>query len=105
MKPSIASDDKRKDLKVSFGARLNFIHSQRALETLRLNHIERPIRSDFLKLLETKSASALEPDSEFFLCVVLFISCIPSDLDWAVFEPDLLVTSSVDTYIYIWDIK
>ncbi|KAH0619458.1 hypothetical protein JD844_000101 [Phrynosoma platyrhinos] len=27
------------------------------------------------------------------------------DLDWAVFEPDLLVTSSVDTYIYIWDIK
>jgi len=26
-------------------------------------------------------------------------------LDWAVFEPDLLVTSSVDTYIYIWDIK
>ncbi|GAB5582479.1 GATOR complex protein WDR59 isoform X1 [Prionailurus iriomotensis] len=28
-----------------------------------------------------------------------------SDLDWAVFEPDLLVTSSVDTYIYIWDIK
>ncbi|XP_077687072.1 GATOR2 complex protein WDR59 isoform X4 [Eretmochelys imbricata] len=28
-----------------------------------------------------------------------------SDLDWAVFEPDLLVTSSVDTYIYVWDIK
>ncbi|OWK61641.1 WD repeat-containing protein 59 [Lonchura striata] len=28
-----------------------------------------------------------------------------SDLDWAVFEPDLLVTSSVDTYIYIWDIN
>ncbi|KAJ7312114.1 hypothetical protein JRQ81_006455, partial [Phrynocephalus forsythii] len=28
-----------------------------------------------------------------------------SDLDWAVFEPDLLCTSSVDTYIYIWDIK
>ncbi|XP_032086782.1 GATOR complex protein WDR59 isoform X3 [Thamnophis elegans] len=28
-----------------------------------------------------------------------------SDLDWAVFESDLLVTSSVDTYIYIWDIK
>ncbi|XP_037671611.1 GATOR complex protein WDR59 isoform X1 [Choloepus didactylus] len=28
-----------------------------------------------------------------------------SDLDWAIFEPDLLVTSSVDTYIYIWDIK
>ncbi|NXX84351.1 WDR59 protein, partial [Urocolius indicus] len=28
-----------------------------------------------------------------------------SDLDWAVFDPDLLVTSSVDTYIYIWDIK
>ncbi|XP_033013314.1 GATOR complex protein WDR59 isoform X1 [Lacerta agilis] len=28
-----------------------------------------------------------------------------SDLDWALFEPDLLVTSSVDTYIYIWDIK
>ncbi|XP_065781082.1 GATOR2 complex protein WDR59 isoform X4 [Muntiacus reevesi] len=30
---------------------------------------------------------------------------VVSDLDWAVFEPDLLVTSSVDTYIYIWDIK
>ncbi|XP_067386241.1 GATOR2 complex protein WDR59 isoform X2 [Emydura macquarii macquarii] len=28
-----------------------------------------------------------------------------SDVDWAVFEPDLLVTSSVDTYIYVWDIK
>ncbi|XP_069460287.1 GATOR2 complex protein WDR59 isoform X3 [Ambystoma mexicanum] len=28
-----------------------------------------------------------------------------SDLDWAVFEPEQLVTSSVDTYIYIWDIK
>lgn len=37
------------------------------------------------------------------LSVVLFVSA--SDLDWAVFEPDLLVTSSVDTYIYIWDIK
>ncbi|NXL65994.1 WDR59 protein, partial [Chordeiles acutipennis] len=33
---------------------------------------------------------------DFYIC---------SDLDWAVFEPDLLVTSSVDTYIYIWDIK
>lgn len=39
----------------------------------------------------------------FCLSVVLFVSV--SDLDWAVFEPDLLVTSSVDTYIYIWDIK
>ncbi|XP_011923290.1 PREDICTED: WD repeat-containing protein 59 [Cercocebus atys] len=38
-----------------------------------------------------------------FLCSVY--SLCPSDLDWAVFEPDLLVTSSVDTYIYIWDIK
>ncbi|KAE8609135.1 hypothetical protein XENTR_v10011722 [Xenopus tropicalis] len=28
-----------------------------------------------------------------------------SDLDWSVFEPDVLVTSSIDTYIYIWDIK
>ncbi|KAF3832078.1 hypothetical protein F7725_025743 [Dissostichus mawsoni] len=26
-----------------------------------------------------------------------------SDLDWSWFEPELLVTSSVDTYIYIWD--
>ncbi|XP_055222545.2 GATOR2 complex protein WDR59 isoform X3 [Gorilla gorilla gorilla] len=30
---------------------------------------------------------------------------LSGDLDWAVFEPDLLVTSSVDTYIYVWDIK
>lgn len=36
---------------------------------------------------------------------ISFAFCICSDLDWAVFEPDLLVTSSVDTYIYIWDIK
>ncbi|XP_053558112.1 GATOR complex protein WDR59 isoform X2 [Bombina bombina] len=28
-----------------------------------------------------------------------------SDLDWSLFEPDVLVTSSIDTYIYIWDIK
>ncbi|CAJ0932550.1 unnamed protein product [Ranitomeya imitator] len=28
-----------------------------------------------------------------------------SDLDWSVYEPDILVTSSIDTYIYIWDIK
>ncbi|XP_056267913.1 GATOR complex protein WDR59 [Pseudoliparis swirei] len=28
-----------------------------------------------------------------------------SDLDWSWFEPELLVTSSVDTYIYIWDIR
>ncbi|XP_073515805.1 GATOR2 complex protein WDR59 isoform X2 [Phyllobates terribilis] len=28
-----------------------------------------------------------------------------SDLDWSVYEPDVLVTSSIDTYIYIWDIK
>ncbi|XP_063294156.1 GATOR2 complex protein WDR59 isoform X2 [Pelobates fuscus] len=28
-----------------------------------------------------------------------------SDLDWSAFEPDVLVTSSIDTYIYIWDIK
>ncbi|KAM9301671.1 GATOR2 complex protein WDR59 isoform 2-T2 [Gastrophryne carolinensis] len=28
-----------------------------------------------------------------------------SDLDWSVFEPEVLVTSSIDTYIYIWDIK
>ncbi|XP_068117783.1 GATOR2 complex protein WDR59 isoform X3 [Hyperolius riggenbachi] len=28
-----------------------------------------------------------------------------SDLDWSGFEPDVLVTSSIDTYIYIWDIK
>lgn len=41
----------------------------------------------------------------FHLFIVLFVSCVPSDLDWAVFEPDLLVTSSVDTYIYVWDIK
>lgn len=71
-----------------------------------LNHIKWPINDDFLKPLKTKSVSALELDSEFFLFIVtLFISCVPSDLDWAVFEPDLLVTSSVDTYIYIWDIK
>lgn len=37
--------------------------------------------------------------------VDLLFLCICSDLDWSVFEPDLLVTSSVDTYIYIWDIK
>lgn len=47
----------------------------------------------------------MEPDTEAlpFCCSVYFVSA--SDLDWAVFEPDLLVTSSVDTYIYIWDIK
>ncbi|XP_040265541.1 GATOR complex protein WDR59 [Bufo bufo] len=28
-----------------------------------------------------------------------------SDLDWSVYEPDILVTSSIDTYIYIWDVK
>ncbi|XP_075432740.1 GATOR2 complex protein WDR59 isoform X5 [Ascaphus truei] len=28
-----------------------------------------------------------------------------SDMDWSVFEPEVLVTSSIDTYIYIWDIK
>ncbi|XP_034038810.1 GATOR complex protein WDR59 isoform X2 [Thalassophryne amazonica] len=28
-----------------------------------------------------------------------------SDLDWSFFEPEFLVTSSVDTYIYIWDIR
>ncbi|XP_048402391.1 GATOR complex protein WDR59 isoform X3 [Stegostoma tigrinum] len=28
-----------------------------------------------------------------------------SDLEWSFFEPELLGTSSVDTYIYIWDIK
>lgn len=28
-----------------------------------------------------------------------------SDLDWSWFEPELLVTSSVDTYIYIWDTR
>ncbi|XP_073411060.1 GATOR2 complex protein WDR59 isoform X2 [Dendrobates tinctorius] len=28
-----------------------------------------------------------------------------SDLDWSVYEPEILVTSSIDTYIYIWDIK
>ncbi|GCB64201.1 hypothetical protein scyTo_0011719 [Scyliorhinus torazame] len=28
-----------------------------------------------------------------------------SDLEWSWFEPELLVTSSVDTYIYIWDIN
>uniref|UniRef100_A0A8C3A8Z3 WD repeat domain 59 n=1 Tax=Cyclopterus lumpus TaxID=8103 RepID=A0A8C3A8Z3_CYCLU len=28
-----------------------------------------------------------------------------SDLDWSWFEPEFLVTSSVDTYIYIWDIR
>ncbi|KAK5873492.1 hypothetical protein PBY51_018528 [Eleginops maclovinus] len=28
-----------------------------------------------------------------------------SDLDWSCFEPELLVTSSVDTYIYIWDTR
>ncbi|XP_043937539.1 GATOR complex protein WDR59 [Protopterus annectens] len=30
---------------------------------------------------------------------------VVSDLDWSWYEPDLLVTSSVDTYIYIWDIR
>uniref|UniRef100_UPI003AAC7ED3 GATOR2 complex protein WDR59 isoform X3 n=1 Tax=Centroberyx gerrardi TaxID=166262 RepID=UPI003AAC7ED3 len=28
-----------------------------------------------------------------------------SDLDWSWFEPEYLVTSSVDTYIYIWDTR
>ncbi|XP_072320925.1 GATOR2 complex protein WDR59 isoform X8 [Eucyclogobius newberryi] len=28
-----------------------------------------------------------------------------SDLDWSWFEPELLVTSSVDTFIYIWDTR
>ncbi|TSL75298.1 GATOR complex protein WDR59 [Bagarius yarrelli] len=28
-----------------------------------------------------------------------------SDLDWSWFEPEFLVTSSVDTYIYIWDTR
>ncbi|XP_047677979.1 GATOR complex protein WDR59 isoform X2 [Tachysurus fulvidraco] len=28
-----------------------------------------------------------------------------SDLDWSWFEPEILVTSSVDTYIYIWDTR
>uniref|UniRef100_A0A4W3HDM2 WD repeat domain 59 n=1 Tax=Callorhinchus milii TaxID=7868 RepID=A0A4W3HDM2_CALMI len=28
-----------------------------------------------------------------------------SDLEWSWFDPELLVTSSVDTYIYVWDIK
>lgn len=65
-----------------------------------------PHNGDFPKPLERKSANALDLDSEFFLfIVVLFIAYVSSDLDWAVFEPDLLVTSSVDTYIYIWDIK
>lgn len=36
-----------------------------------------------------------------FVCV-----CVrSSDLDWSWFEPELLVTSSVDTYIYIWDTR
>lgn len=30
---------------------------------------------------------------------------ILSDLDWSWFEPEVLVTSSVDTYIYIWDTR
>ncbi|XP_077448423.1 GATOR2 complex protein WDR59 [Stigmatopora argus] len=28
-----------------------------------------------------------------------------SDLDWSCFEADLLVSSSVDTFIYIWDVR
>ncbi|XP_072235884.1 GATOR2 complex protein WDR59 isoform X5 [Leuresthes tenuis] len=28
-----------------------------------------------------------------------------SDLDWSWFDPEFLVTSSVDTYIYIWDTR
>ncbi|XP_022107319.1 GATOR complex protein WDR59-like isoform X2 [Acanthaster planci] len=35
-------------------------------------------------------------------------SCIltmDSDLNWSVFEPDLLATCSVDTYIYLWDTR
>ncbi|XP_071973231.1 GATOR2 complex protein WDR59 isoform X1 [Engystomops pustulosus] len=28
-----------------------------------------------------------------------------SDLDWSIYDPDILVTSSIDTYIYIWDVK
>ncbi|XP_065139846.2 GATOR2 complex protein WDR59 isoform X1 [Paramisgurnus dabryanus] len=28
-----------------------------------------------------------------------------SDLDWSWYDPELLVTSSVDTYIYIWDTR
>lgn len=31
--------------------------------------------------------------------------CVLSDLDWSWFEPELLVTSSVDTYIYVWDTR
>lgn len=31
--------------------------------------------------------------------------CVFSDLDWSWFEPEVLVTSSVDTYIYIWDTR
>ena len=45
----------------------------------------------------------LMPPSHIFSSSLLCY--FSSDLDWAVFEPDLLVTSSVDTYIYIWDIK
>ena len=28
-----------------------------------------------------------------------------SDLDWSWFEAEYLVSSSVDTYIYIWDTR
>lgn len=28
-----------------------------------------------------------------------------SDLDWSCFEAEFLVSSSVDTYMYIWDIR
>ena len=55
-----------------------------------------------------KSGRALERRSVtqcFLVTAVFFPPSVSSDLDWAVFEPDLLVTSSVDTYIYIWDIK
>lgn len=37
--------------------------------------------------------------------VFLVFYCCFSDLDWSWFDPELLVTSSVDTYIYIWDTR
>lgn len=74
-------------------------------QILSLNRVQGPLQGDFLEPPEVNSGRALELDSVLSRHCCLLSSCVSSDLDWAVFEPDLLVTSSVDTYIYIWDIK
>lgn len=51
--------------------------------------------------LQLNMQSGLSVMRSWTLCCV----CVLSDLDWSWFEPELLVTSSVDTYIYIWDTR